>query len=92
MPVLRELKGQDIVLCLTNLLIEQKHRIILTKLVEVEDAGIWVEGRDLAEFLHNLKQEAIIPRMPLFFVPFAQIAWISGSADYPSLSESKFGL
>jgi hypothetical protein len=92
MPKLNDLKGEDIVLCLTSWLIEQKNAVIVTKLVEIEDAGIWVEGRDVAKAIHDERQLAVIPKMPLFFVPFAQIAWIHGSADYPSLSEEKLGL
>lgn len=92
MPNLAELKGSQIVIRLVHPLVEQETEVILTKLVEIEVAGIWIEGRDLAKFLHNATRQAVIPKMPVFFVPFAQVAWITGSADYPSLSEKHFGL
>ena len=92
MPSLAELKGQAILVYLTCPLIEQKERVLTTKLVELEPSGIWIEGKDLAEYLHKTYKQGIIPKMPLFFVPFAQIAWISGSANYPSLSEKHLGV
>jgi hypothetical protein len=92
MPTLKSMKGEVIVVSLTSWVIEQKNSVIVTKLVEVENAGIWIEGRDLAKMLHNEKKLSIIPEMPLFFVPFAQIAWIHGSAEYPSLSEEHLGV
>jgi hypothetical protein len=92
MPKLNDMKDEEIVLCVTSWLIEQKNAVIVTKLVEVEDAGIWVEGRDMAKAIHDERQLAVIPRMSLFFIPFSQIAWIHGAADYPSLSEEKLGV
>jgi hypothetical protein len=92
MPSLRELKGETILVLLVHPLIEQKDKVLVTRLVEIEDSGIWIEGKDLAEYLHALTKQAIIPKMPLFFVPFAQVAWITGSADYPSLSDKRLGV
>jgi len=92
MPQLAELKGQEIVVWLVHMVIDQTTNVMLTRLVDIEPNGIWIEGRDLASHLHNLTQSGIVPRMPLFFVPFAQIGWICGSADYPSLSETRLGL
>jgi hypothetical protein len=92
MPRLEELKGHPIVILLIHPLMEQKTQVISTKLVDVETSGVWLEGKDLADCLHEYSKQAIVPKMPLFCVPFAQIAWINGSADYPSLSEKRLGL
>ncbi len=92
MSMLEKLKDSEIVICLIHQVVEQKHPVMVTKLVEIENSGIWIEGRDLANFLHESKKLAVIPRMPLFFVPFTSIAWIAGSDDYPSLSEKHLGL
>jgi hypothetical protein len=71
---------------------KQKKAVIVTRLVEVESAGIGLEGRDLAKTPDVQKKISVIPKMPLFFVPSAQIAWIHGAADYPSLSEERLGV
>lgn len=92
MSRLEGMKGKDIVTAMIRPLVEQKNPVLVTKLVDIESGGIWVEGKDLAEFFHAEFKQSIIPRMPIFFVPFAQIAWVSGSADYPSLSEKGLGL
>lgn len=92
MPKLDDLKGSDVVMFLNQPLIEQEKPVICTRLVDVDDNGIWIEGRDLANFLHEEVQRGIIPKTPLFFVPFAQVGWILGSAGYPSLSEKALGL
>lgn len=92
MPSLEELKGTNIVILLIHPLMEQKTKVLYTKLVEIESHGIWLEGKDLADYVHEYAKQSVIPRMPLFFVPFAQIAWITGSADYPSLSEKRLGV
>ena len=92
MPTLHELKGTTVILRLMSPVIEQKHDVLTTRLVEIENHGIWIEGRDLANYFHESENVAMVPKMPLFFVPFAQIAWIHGSADYPSLSEKQLGI
>lgn len=92
MPMLEELKGQRIIVHLLSTLIEQKTPILITTLVEVEPSGIWIEGADLAAFMHDLLKTNALPRTPVFFVPFAQIGWIFSAAEYPSLSEKGLGL
>ena len=92
MPRVEELKGETIVIWLLHGPVEQKHPVVVTKLVEVEQSGVWIEGKDLAEHLHAEFKLSIVPKMPIFFVPFAQIAWISSSADYPSISEKALAL
>jgi hypothetical protein len=92
MPRLEDLKGKDIVILLLTPLMDQTRKVIATKLVEIEISGLWLEGKDVAKSMHETHKLAIIPRMPLFFVPFAQIGWIMGSSDYPSLSEEHLGL
>ncbi len=91
MPNLSDLKGQKILVNLLHRIIEQKQNMLVTQLVDVEPGGIWIEGTDVAEYLQTtLKQP--LSQTPVFFVPFAQIAWISSSADYPYLSEKSLGL
>lgn len=92
MPSLQELKGTVVVILLIHPLMEQKTKVLYTKLLEIENSGIWLEGKDLADCLHEFMKQSVIPRMPVFFVPFAQSAWITTSADYPSLSEMRLGL
>jgi hypothetical protein len=88
-----EMKGKEIIVASwRQALLEEKDLIIVTKLIDVELSGIWVEARELAKVMHERFKESIIPRMPIFFVPFAQIASVSDSADYPSLSEKGLGL
>jgi hypothetical protein len=92
MPRLNDLKGQQIVICISGpALMEQRHPVLLTKLIEIEDGGVWIEGTDLADFIHEGQRQSVIPKMPIFFVPFSNIAWIHGSADYPSISEKLLG-
>jgi len=92
MPHLEELKGQRVIMHLLASLIEQKNRILSTVLVDVEPAGIWIEGPDLAAFLHERFKKNALPKTPVFFVPFSQVGWIFSTADYPSLSEKGLGL
>jgi hypothetical protein len=91
-PRIDELKGSNIVLYLLHGLVEQKHPVLVTKLVDVEQSGIWIEGKDLADYFHTEFKLSMVPKMPIFFVPFAQVAWISSSADYPSISEKALEL
>ena len=91
MPSLAALKDQKIVIQLVHPLLEAKNLIIATHLLEVEASGIWIEGKDVAEFMQKHLNTAL-PRTPIFFVPFAQIVWIYSSADHPYLSEKSLGL
>ena len=92
MPRLDQLKGRKVTLCLTHLLVEQSDRILITTLVDVEAAGVWIESPEMNKAIHAIAKTAMLPKTPIFFVPFAQIAWILSSADYPSLSEEGLGL
>jgi hypothetical protein len=91
MPNLSDLKGNKIVIKLLHPVIEQKHSVLVTQLVDIEPSGIWIEGTDAAEYLQAaLKQP--LSQTPIFFVPFAQVAWIASSVNYPYLSEKSLGL
>jgi hypothetical protein len=92
MPRLEQLKGKLVAICLTHLLIEQSDSILVTTLVDIEGAGVWVESPKLTKTILALAETAMLPNTPIFFVPFTQIAWILSAADYPSLSEEGFGL
>ncbi len=92
MSRLASLKGERVVMLLVSTILEQSHPVLNVRLVDIEDAGIWIEGEDLAKYIHERYKQAAIPKMPIFFVPFSQVGWIHYGADYPSLSEKGFGL
>ena len=92
MTRLEQLKGKRVTLCLTHLLIEQSDSILVTTLVDVEAAGVWVESPEMTKTIHAVAKNAMLPNTPIFFVPFAQIAWILSAAGYPSLSEEGLGV
>jgi hypothetical protein len=91
MPNLSDLKGQKIIIHLLHPIIEQKQPILITQLIDIEPNGIWIEGTDVAEYLQTALKQPLL-KTPVFFVPFAQIGWISSSVDYPYLSEKSLGL
>jgi hypothetical protein len=89
---LQELKGQHIVAKISGLTIGSTASVHILKLVEIEDAGIWVESEEFTKYLLTLAKLATTPKAPVFFVPYAQICWIFAGADYPALLEKGFGL
>ena len=89
MPSLEGLKGQTIFIRLHSQLIEQKSPVVTTKLIAIDTFGVWIEGRELANYFHETEKVWMVPKMPIFFVPFSQIALICSNADYPSLSETQ---
>jgi hypothetical protein len=92
MSRLDQLKGKKVTLRLTHLLIEQSHPILITTLVDVDSAGIWIESPEMNKTVHAMTKNAMLPDTGIFFVPFAQVAWILSSAGYPSLSEEGLGV
>ena len=91
MKTLEELVGDQVMLRLLHPILEIEHPILWTKLLAVEQQGVWIEGNDFAEAM-QAKFKQPLPKTPLFFVPFAQIGWIFSVADYPFLSEKSLGL
>ena len=91
MKTLADLVGEKITIQLHHTLLEEKHNVMTTRLLQVESGGIWVEGLGLAEFLQT-RSEQPLSKTPAFFVPYAQIVWIMESADYPYLPDKSLGL
>jgi hypothetical protein len=89
MPSLEGLVGQTIVIRSEVLDVNLP---AIVKLLAVENAGVWVESPKATEhYLSEFKRQTS-PKTPVWFVPFAQIAWIMSSEDYPALSEKGFGV
>jgi hypothetical protein len=65
---------------------------VMVKLIAVEDGGIWIESQDVTEHWMRELKITSFPRTPVWFLPYAQIAWILGAEDYPSMSEKALGL
>ncbi len=91
MKTLAEMIGEEFVLQTVHQLLNEEHPVIVTKLMAVDEGGIWVEGRGLAKFMAETFKQTV-PKMPVFFVPYAQIVWILNNADYPHLYEKGLGL
>lgn len=89
MPKLKELIGNQIIIRSESLFTE---KATLAKLIEVEDFGIWVEYQPFIESILSMAKASHSPKTPVIFVPYAQIAWILGTEDYPALSEESFGI
>jgi hypothetical protein len=73
-----------------SLPINDDHAVVV-KLVAVDEAGIWVESRDATEHWMRELKITNLTKALAWFLPYAQIAWILGSEDYPSLSEKSIG-
>jgi hypothetical protein len=71
--------------------INEEHPVFV-KLVAVDDGGIWIESQDATEHLLQQFKRTSAPKTAIWFLPFAQIAWILGTEDYPSMSEKSLGL
>jgi hypothetical protein len=56
-------------------------------IVEIEHGGIWVESASATQGTLNRSGVSMLPKAPLYFVPFSGIGWILAAADYPALSE-----
>jgi hypothetical protein len=91
MKTLPDLIGADVLIHTVHPLLNEGHNVITTKLLAVESGGIWIEGQGLAKWLEGQINDSV-PKMPIFFVPYAQIVWILEGADYPHLSEKALGL
>jgi hypothetical protein len=71
--------------------IKEEHPVFV-KLIAVDDGGIWIESQDATEsFMRQVKRTSL-PKTLVYFLPYAQIAWIMGTEDYPSMSEKSLGL
>lgn len=89
MPTLEGLIGHSIVI--RSVPLHEEHPVKV-KLVGIENGGLWIESQDATNhWLAEMKQQAT-PKTLVWFLPYAQIAWIMGSGDYPALSEKAFGL
>lgn len=89
MPSLQELIGHTVVI---RSVVLHEERPTTAKLLSLEQGGIWVESQEATEhWLREVKRQAT-PRTLVWFVPYAQVAWIMESADYPALSEERFGV
>lgn len=91
MKRLEDLVGEEVVLYCRQDLIQENAGVLTTRLVAVEPNGIWIEGRAFAKYLED-RFKQLAPKMPIFFVPYAQVGWIIEGADYPYLSEKAFGI
>ena len=88
-PSLEELIGQSVVIRSIPI---NETRPALVKLLSVENGGVWVESQEATDhYLSEIGRQASAKTLA-WFLPFAQIAWIMGSSDYPALSEKAFGL
>ena len=75
-----------------SVVLDQQHPVV-AKLIAVENGnGIWVECQEITEHWLAEFKMSTTPRTLVWFVPFAQIAWILGAEDYPALSEKSFGV
>jgi hypothetical protein len=57
------------------------------KLVNVEEAGIWVESKDAQEFAMEDSGVTASPKTAVFFLPFSSIVHVLASMDEPYLSD-----
>lgn len=81
---LDDLVGQDIVALVPVL----DSRVLQPlKLLAVENAGIWVESPQTNQDILSEIGATMTPNSMTFFLPFAQISYILGSRDVPSISE-----
>jgi hypothetical protein len=88
MPSLKECVGNDILIRATCL----DDKPVFVKLIEVEAGGIWIESQVKTNEILKYLNAASAPRTPVFFLPFAAIAWISYWIEGPALSEESFGV
>lgn len=57
------------------------------KLVNVEQAGIWVESTDMQEFALENSGVTSSPKTAVLFLPFSSIVHVLASLDEPYLSD-----
>jgi len=89
MPQLTSLVGRS-VFVRSHVLDEEKP--VLVKIVDVEESGLWIEWQAKTDEILQLLNVQTAPRTPIFFLPFAQIAWLHAWLEMPSLSEKGFGV
>lgn len=82
MKTLAEMVGQTVLM--RSVVLDEADPVVV-KLHAVENGnGIWVESQRLTEFYTAELEEGAPPRTLVWFVPFAQIAWIMGTRDHES--------
>jgi hypothetical protein len=62
------------------------------KLLAVDTGGIWIESQDITEHWLAQFKQTTMPKTFVWYLPYAQISWILGTEDYPSISEKSLGL
>ncbi len=87
MPTLPELVGQRV---LIRTLALDDSKAVPVKLVGVENGGVWIESQSKTNELLELSGRASLPKTPVFFLPFATIAWISSWAEVPAFAVKSF--
>jgi len=87
MPTLPELVGQTV---LIRTLALDETKPVPVKLIGVENGGVWIESQIKTNELLEVSGRPSLPRTPVFFLPFATIAWISSWAEVPALSAKSF--
>ena len=94
MPTLNELKGKYVVAVLKSSIFRDQPDSDVSKvrIVSVEAAGLWVESDPMTKRILQRSGQAVLPRTPVFFVPFSEITLLCDLADYPALSEKALGL
>jgi hypothetical protein len=90
MPNLADLKGEKILIHLLYPLLESKTNVLTIRLIDVESAGLWLEGSHFADYAEE-KYKQPATKTPVFPVPFSQILWVLSSLDEPYLSEKSLG-
>lgn len=84
MPRVRDLIGQKISLR-SPILSEES--LTSAKLVDVDEAGIWIEYPPFMESILKAAKASQSPKTVVIFLPYAQVHCIVASEDYPYLSE-----
>lgn len=85
MPSLVDLIGSSIII--RSVPIDEQHPAMV-KLHAVESSGIWIESSKAIESMLQTLNRTSAPKTLIFFLPFAQIAWIMSTLDVPYISDS----
>lgn len=89
MPKLTDIIGQSV---LIKSRVLDDNKAVLVKLIDVENGGIWIESQPKTDELLEFLGVSAAPKTPIFFLPFAQIAWLQSWLEIQSLSEKSFGV
>lgn len=84
MPQLKTMIGEQIMLRSPVL---SDDFFTTAKLVEVDEAGIWIEYPPFLERMLNFAKASQSPKTILIFLPYAQVSFVLSSENYPYLSE-----